>query len=156
EVVGLGHRGIHEGRLRVLGGTTRAWAGQVLPLADVDLLERPWVRHSGWPLAPGELDPYYRRAERVLGLEPHTYDDRSWPSGRPALLPFDRDKLRVALSQFSPAPDFAHNCRAALIRADNVVVLKHANVVGIQTNPEATAVVDVAIRSLKGNAGRVR
>jgi choline dehydrogenase-like flavoprotein len=155
DIIGLHHRGIHEGRLRVLGGTTIVWSGQVLPLAEVDYLERPWVRHSGWPVARGELEPYYRRAEQFLGLGPQTYDEASLPSGRPALPPFDRDRLRVVLSQFSPAPDLARRGRSSLSRANNVLVLKHANVVRIQTDSEATAVEHVAIRSLGGRAGRV-
>src|SRR5262249_28521068 len=38
-VVGLRHGGIHDGRARVLGGTTTLWAGQALPLFETDFLQ---------------------------------------------------------------------------------------------------------------------
>ena len=34
------HKGIHEGRARVLGGTTTLWGGQALPLAPIDFEQR--------------------------------------------------------------------------------------------------------------------
>src|ERR1700720_230008 len=39
-VVGLKHGGIHEGRVRVLGGSTTLWAGQALRLFDIDFAQR--------------------------------------------------------------------------------------------------------------------
>src|SRR5690606_9873999 len=47
-------------RWRQLGGTTAIWGGRCLPYDPIDLEARPWVPHSGWPLEPAELDPYYR------------------------------------------------------------------------------------------------
>ncbi len=62
-VVGFPHGGIHRGRMRVLGGTTTLWPGQLIPLFDVDFTERDWVPYSGWPIDRLTLSPYYRRAE---------------------------------------------------------------------------------------------
>src|SRR5271170_1318609 len=66
EIAGLPHKGIHTGRARIFGGTTTLWAGQTLPLDPSDFCHRPWLSESGWPLKRPELEPYYRRAEKVL------------------------------------------------------------------------------------------
>jgi choline dehydrogenase-like flavoprotein len=66
EVVGLAHTGIHTLRFRTLGGATTRWAGQALPLQDIDFTARSWVPESGWPLTPAELQPYLKRAETNL------------------------------------------------------------------------------------------
>ena len=63
-VVGLKHKGIHDGRARVHGGTTTLWAGQALPLDPIDFEPRDWVPQSGWPFGRDTLEPYYRRADR--------------------------------------------------------------------------------------------
>src|SRR5437867_9804190 len=62
QVIGLPHQGTHVGRVRIFGGTTTLWGGQVLPLDPIDFEERPWVAHSGWPFSKIELEPYYHRA----------------------------------------------------------------------------------------------
>lgn len=36
ESVGLKHTGLTDGRGRLLGGTTRLWAGQCMPLDEID------------------------------------------------------------------------------------------------------------------------
>src|SRR4029077_670479 len=70
EVVGLRHVSIHDGRIRVLGGTTTIWGGQALRFDAFDMQQRSWVPQSGWPITPEALEPYYERAEQVLQLGP--------------------------------------------------------------------------------------
>ena len=55
-------------RLRQLGGSTNIWAGHCCPLDPIDFQERSWVRNSGWPITWEEIQPWYRRAARVLKL----------------------------------------------------------------------------------------
>ncbi len=50
EIIGLPHRGIHTGRIRVKGGTTVRWGGQILELDALDFTPRPGIPES--PLAP--------------------------------------------------------------------------------------------------------
>src|SRR5271169_3488151 len=100
EVTGLPHKGIHAGRARIFGGTTTLWAGQTLPLDAVDFRKRPWARDSGWPIDRSDLEPFYRRAERVLNLNPIDYTASQWPYDRPPPPAYDRSKLRPLVSQF--------------------------------------------------------
>src|SRR5262249_41628514 len=67
--VGLRHDGWRDGRVRGLGGTTRAWGGQLIPLRASELEHRPWIAGSGWPIGLRELEPYYRRTEHLLRIE---------------------------------------------------------------------------------------
>jgi choline dehydrogenase-like flavoprotein len=49
-------------RERVLGGASTTWSGLSSPLDEADMRERPYLRHSGWPVSRDELMPYYTRA----------------------------------------------------------------------------------------------
>lgn len=55
-------------RERVLGGTSTTWAGLSSPLDEIDLGERPWLRHSGWPITRDELVPYWEAAATRFGF----------------------------------------------------------------------------------------
>ena len=70
EVVGMPLAGAVQLRYRVLGGSTRRWAGQLLPFVAEDFAAREWVPHSGWPLSLADLAPYYTRAAHALGVPP--------------------------------------------------------------------------------------
>ena len=70
EVVGLPHGGVHGYRPRALGGSTIAWAGQVLPLFDIDFEQREWIPESGWPITRDDLEPAYDRVAARLGVPP--------------------------------------------------------------------------------------
>src|SRR5437764_138982 len=48
--------GLHEGRFRVLGGTTHFWGGQLVPFDPIVFEPRPWVADVGWPITRQQLD----------------------------------------------------------------------------------------------------
>jgi choline dehydrogenase-like flavoprotein len=156
DVVGLPHHSIHDGRARVFGGTTTRWAGQALPLSDLDFRERAWVPYSGWPFGKEALAPYYRRAEQVMNLNHVSYDAESWPArlSRPQVQ--DDEHFSFSFSQFSATPNFATTYRRALERAQNVRVVLHANVTNIETDRQGTTVEGVEVRSLAGKAAVAR
>ena len=143
-------RSLREGRARVLGGTTTLWAGQVMPLDEMDFERREWIPGSGWPFTRAELEPYYRRAERVLALEPRSYGEEAWPpqSRRPPR--FDATRLRFRYSRFSPTPDLGRAHRARLAAARNVTVLLHASAVGLDAAADGSRVQSLELRSLSG------
>ena len=156
EVVGLPHKGVHDGRARVFGGATTLWAGQTLPLDALDFEERPWVPGSGWPFPRAELEPYYRRAERILHLGPMAYDAGVWPYPAPPPPRYDRSKLRPLISQFSPKQDFGVTYRSTLHSASNITILLHANAAALRADPSARTVDHVEIRSLSRKTGKAR
>ena len=154
EMLGQPHLGTHEGRARALGGTTKLWAGQALPMFEIDFESREWVPFSGWPISLTTLNPYYRRAEDVMQVPHSTYDTDSWPS---PVKPFSEEKssVRFCYSQFAPEPDFSRKYKPELLASNNVTVLLHANAVELNVNSNATEVTSVSIKSYKGTCARV-
>jgi choline dehydrogenase-like flavoprotein len=155
-VVGLPHAGIHDGRVRIFGGTTTLWGGQALRFDAFDLQERSWVPYSGWPITQDMLEPFYERAARVLQLGPLiSYHDLCGTFGiePPALNP---TQLYMECSQWSPKPNFATTYHKQLNRAKNVTALLHSNVTSVITNKAATTVEKIEFMSLAGKKGTAR
>jgi choline dehydrogenase-like flavoprotein len=157
-VVGLPHAGVHDLRYRVFGGSTTRWAGQALPLAEIDFARRDWVPHSGWPFDSAELTPFYRRASEAMRIRPFPPESeaRAWPATLPPPPGFDSSLLRSRFSQFSPTPNFAHLHGRRLEASDNVDVLLGANVIELVPDPGATALDTLTARSLRGRRIEVR
>ncbi len=155
DVVGLNHNGIHIGRARVLGGTTTLWAGQALPLFDLDFQKRDWVPYSGWPIERKTLAEYYPRAQRVMELPIVSYDRATWP-GSTQPPEYDAEAITTYFSQFAAVPDFAKKYRQQLVAAPNITLLTHANAVCISANSQASAVEEISVKSFQGKACVIR
>ena len=158
ECVGLRHDGWREGRVRSLGGTTRAWGGQLVPLRASEVESRPWVADSGWPLQLAELEPYYRRVEELLQIEGAPYDETVW--GRLSLTPpaFDPQELYVRFSQWAALGrrNFAVLWRRELQRSSNVTVLLDATAVRIGCTPGGGHCEALEIRARSGRTASIR
>jgi choline dehydrogenase-like flavoprotein/peptide methionine sulfoxide reductase MsrB len=64
-------RYLREGRGRMVGGTAgRLGTIWSMPFRDHDYECRPWVAHSGWPLAPADLAGYEELAAESFGFAP--------------------------------------------------------------------------------------
>ena len=104
------HRGIHTGRIRVKGGTTVRWGGQILELDAHDFEPTAGIPDSGWPFPKTELTPFYERALHLEGLaNVQRSDDAVWRDLDLPLTTFD--DLEPYLSRWCPEPNFArlHN-----------------------------------------------
>ncbi|HEU0044250.1 FAD-dependent oxidoreductase [Sphingomonas sp.] len=105
-LVGRPHRGLTQGRMRALGGTTRLWGGQLVPFSAQDF-DGPTVDGpSPWPVRHVEIAPAIDTAFRFLGIdaagaEPDTIWRRA--SKLPATL---GERLRLRLNIWLPQPDF--------------------------------------------------
>ncbi|MDJ0919935.1 MAG: GMC family oxidoreductase [Henriciella sp.] len=56
-------------RLRLFGGTAAIWGGRCAELDPIDFERRDFVPHSGWPIEKADLEPYYKRAYALLGID---------------------------------------------------------------------------------------
>lgn len=144
-------------RLRAFGGSCNLWGGGCIPLAELDLAPRAWVPHSGWPLSHAELEPYYRRARSVCGIDAQAFEAGSFltPLSRPPL-PFDAASGLVNRTFICTPLIFGDAYRAELQRASNITVLLHANLMELKATPDGSAVRGAAIGSLGGRRGTVR
>ncbi|NUO72132.1 MAG: GMC family oxidoreductase [Frateuria sp.] len=142
-------------RMRVFGGSCNLWGGGCMPLSAMDLGPRDWVPHSGWPLSPAELAPYYQRARAFCGLQAHALDGDRFltPPQRPPV-PFAGTLVNQIFVR-SPVL-FGQAYRAQLERAANLTVLLHANLLELEPAPDGASVRHARIGSLAGRRGTVR
>ncbi|HEY4210019.1 MAG TPA: GMC family oxidoreductase [Steroidobacteraceae bacterium] len=153
DCVGLRHDGWNEGRVRAFGGTTRAWGGQLVPLRESELAERPWVPGSGWPLTLDEFQPYYRRVEHLLGTQGPPYDEQVWQRIGVSAPTFEPGQLLVRFSQWAPLGrrNFAVLLRRQLEASGNVTVLLGATATAVRCLPDGGHCDSIIARNLDGS-----
>jgi choline dehydrogenase-like flavoprotein len=158
ENIGLRHDGWRDGRVRSLGGTTRAWGGQLIPLRTSELACRPWVPNSGWPLRLEDLDPYYRRVEQLLQIEGPPYDEGAWHRLGVAPPASDPQQFRVRFSQWAALGrrNFAVLWRRELERSNNVSVLIDATAIAVRCSDDGSHCETVEVRSRAGRRASIR
>src|SRR5262249_3309323 len=134
--------GLDEGRQRALGGAGRLWAGQCLRLTDADFEPRPWVPHSGWPIAASELRPYYDRAEDFFHVRGEASPEAATLYARAGLDPLAIDPtcLRHTASVYAPVFDVKRLCRAEVATSRSVRLILNATVTRLLRAPSGTAV----------------
>jgi choline dehydrogenase-like flavoprotein len=142
-------------RRRILGGASHDWNGRCATLDGIDFQSRPWVPHSGWPIAAEQLTPFLERSAPHLGLglgSDYT-GERFWTltaQRRPAralpgeLLPMfwqlSRDPAHgQAATRFGP--------RLRLEQPANLRILTNATVVHVNTDEAASEVRSVEVAS---------
>lgn len=155
--IGLPYYSLDFPRVRMFGGTTVHWSGFCRPLEDLDMRERSWVPHSGWPLRRGDLAPCYERAQSVVGGGPLLYDGEPWAEADKPLLPFPAKRVRTQVFQISIPPPgakhyhFGEIFRDEIERADNIRTLLFANIVEIETTENSQSVTRLHGVCLPGN-----
>lgn len=154
-VEGQDFGGLHEGRARVLGGTTQLWHGQCMRLHDIDLRHRPWVPLSGWPIGLDVLDAHYAAAERWLDVSGLGYDERRWAEHpRLSPVPWDERYLRHDFTEYLRDPVLGRVHRDRLNRHPLVWTLLNATAAAVRT--EAGRAVGVELRGRSGRREEVR
>ncbi len=154
--------GFQDGRMRAFGGATRLWAGQLLRLDAIDFEKRDWVPRSGWPITLRDLEPYYDRAERFLGVGAPVYDARIWSRFGVPDPGFDKGDVFPKFTVYMPQRDFTKAFGARMVRTNpSIDLLLNATALQIDldpdaTRPDATRVVGVQIGEAGGRRGVVR
>jgi 2-polyprenyl-6-methoxyphenol hydroxylase-like FAD-dependent oxidoreductase len=157
EVSNQPHTGIHEGRARVVGGTTTKWGGQALPFMAEDFQYRPYVQESGWPIGASELAPYYQKAERILGTDPAVpFSYQPWQDWGVTPPAFSANTLDLLVTKWCKIPDFAQQHGDKVQQSATVHLLHNASVTELVPTADATAVRVVNIRSIEGKTGGIR
>jgi choline dehydrogenase-like flavoprotein len=160
EDVGLPYSFADGCRGRFLGGSSNCWGGWCRPLDPWDFQKREWIAHSGWPFGMEEMAPYYERTHALLKLGPINFDPAFWERsiGRSDVrrVPLASGRVRDTVSQFSPPARFGKLYREELSNARHVRVFLYANVVNIDTDPEAKTVSQIQVRTLSGKRMTVK
>jgi len=143
-------------RLRQFGGSTNHWGGACWPLEAVDIEQKDWVPHSGWPITLDDLKPYYIRAHETLKLRDFQYslagqDNKASPIDLDTSLIEPRFYKTVVGKVIRLGKYYKDNLR----KQSNLTVYLHANVTGIELADGNGAVRSVSVRSLEGKAMKV-
>lgn len=150
------------GRLRFLGGATNHWGGRCAPLDDIDFRRRDWIEHSGWPIDRAELEPYYRRAQKVAGFKSEWLSDTDTLSFLKVALPeINPQWLKPFLWHYTPAMKDAPAWRwgtaygQELRESKHIRTLLHANFAAFSTEKDRKSVRSVTVSTLTGIAATI-
>jgi choline dehydrogenase-like flavoprotein len=141
---GMPHKGLLDGRMKALGGTTRLWGGQLLPFGRSDF-QRSYAGKPDWPVQYDDIAPWFSRAFDLLDISPEDLDEnRIWASTgnrAPDLGPY----LHVGMNIWLPTPDFTQFFKKEIadlstlsivtnIEAQKLIFNPGGSVVGIECN----------------------
>jgi choline dehydrogenase-like flavoprotein len=154
-IIGLPYAGAHSGRFRNFGGSTTAWAGQILKLEQIDFQTRDWVPGSGWPVSRAELEPYYAQAIEMERADDLLQDDAEvWHA-----LGADHSKvteaLSISFSRYCPERKFARLFETQMRSDANLVVALHANACELLFDEDGESVTSVRCRTITGMEKRL-
>lgn len=145
-------------RKRVFGGSTTIWGGRSTPLDPIDLEHRPYVPHSGWPIAWSDLAQHYPRANELVeaGAFDYLADSALGPNAPRIISGFNsRRVVDSELERFSCPTNFGARYRHLLAAAQNVRVVFNANCFGIDLTANGQGVSDLKLSTLHGQRFKV-
>ena len=156
-IVGMEYYELDHSRLRFFGGTTNIWGGRSIPLDRIDFEKRDWVPHSGWPITLEDLQPFYKTAHDSLGLGDYDYEADNWEKLKLRPVNFDPEKITHRFWRFDEVKERFNSRRSDdLVTSKNVQIVLHANMVGLQTTENASAITCLDAKSLQGRKLQVR
>lgn len=148
-----------------VGGMVPSWSSwlldgsagaRYLPLEAVDFEERSWVPHSGWPIAYGELSPYFDRARLRCGVPNADSPVRKPPDGGRTPLRTPSARLITRFDQLAAATKFSGDAFRALARSSPALtLLTGAAATAVQPDVAGTGVV-TSVRSRLEHGCEVR
>nr|WP_162009787.1 aldo/keto reductase [Methylocystis heyeri] len=145
--------GLHSGRFRVLGGGTNFWGGQLVPMDQAVFLDRPWREETAWPIAPEEIQAYYRRAFELIGMRQQLEDPEVWK--RLGITPpASSSNIDLIFTRWAPEPNFAQLFAEDIEKSPNLTVLLDAQVTAFEM--ENDRVVGARTKSLSGREATFR
>ncbi len=139
-------------RLRYFGGSTNHWTGWCRPLDPIDFSKRSWIPYSGWPISREKLEPYYRKAEKMVEIQPFLQFDDRYNSQKKG----NNHDFRAPWFQFSPPTRFGKKYRNRIIKADNIHLMLYANVNNIRLSESKNKVDTIRVQSLNKNTRTIR
>jgi choline dehydrogenase-like flavoprotein len=157
QIIGLPHIGTHEGRFRVLGGSTTKWGGQSLPLTPLDFQKRDWLPLSGWNgLTKEQLDSYYQRGASFLFTDTLNFDSDLLTILKRQPVKFQPENLQYHFSKWSPHPNLREKYLPLIRESKNVTLLFHANVVHFDLNQSLDQITSITIKNLSQKTAHIK
>ncbi len=155
----LTHNGTHEGRFRVLGGSSTRWGGQLLPYAAEVLQPSPSMPSFGWPISVDEIDPFYPDAQKLVDADEYPFDATPFLEafGRPIPpLLSQVPELRARFSKCAPFSrrNLGTTVGKALEEGNSATLYLHANLTELLLSPGGERVEAALVRNYAGTTFR--
>ena len=143
-------------RFRTFGGSGTRWTGQLVPFQSMDLEARSSIAHSGWPITPDEMQPYYDRADKVFGLDQEGRDVRHWSVEDSFAHKIANDQMQESIIRFAHPRDLGAVMKSELESSDTVTVFLNTSLISIQTRSAGESVDQLALLDTRGRRSFVK
>jgi choline dehydrogenase-like flavoprotein len=156
------HSAMADAVCRGLGGTSAFWGGRCVPFDPVDFENRPFVKHSGWPISHLDLEPFYEGASEFLGVgKPEFEIQAEAVSGkqiRPLSEGFDNghDVLATRLERWSVNPHMWKTHRTRIRSTSGITVFSGFTCVGLSHDAAEGPVHAATLKETGPENGSVR
>lgn len=148
---------LYESRARAYGGSGNWWGGVCVPLDPADFEERPWIKHSGWPMSRSDLQPFYNRACEALGIErfDETYaehDSHLNLNDGKNVTTYPRQVCKITNQHQAEAIEYIYG----FTEEPNISVYLYANVTSFALTPSKDNLDHLGIKTLNGKTYKAK
>ena len=155
----LQHKGTHEGRFRVLGGSSIRWGGQLLPYTADILQPSPSLPPYSWPLAFDEVAPFYPQAQNLLHADDLPFDAKLFLDAFRRKVPPLLDELPELRARFSKCAPFSRRNLGTTVgkeleQSKSATIYLHANLTELLLAPTGDRITAALVRNYAGTKFR--
>jgi choline dehydrogenase-like flavoprotein len=139
-----------------LGGSSNQWHGMCAPLDPIDFEARPWIPHSGWPINRADLDPFYREAAELHGVQDDGQLDRSTANPgfkrQAQAIQLDADVVHGKLLQYRKSPRRWKHPLLDLAKQGKIRCMLHAPALELIADESGSRITDLIVGAGSGTA----
>lgn len=155
----LKHNGTHEGRFRLLGGSSTRWGGQLLPYTAEVMQPSPSMPSHGWPIGIDQVAPYYPDAQCLLEADDLPFDARPFLNAFHRPVPPLLDELPELRARFSKCAPFSRRnvgttLGKELEQGQAATLYLHANLTELLLSPSGDRIAAALVRNYAGQKFR--
>ncbi|HWW23403.1 MAG TPA: GMC family oxidoreductase [Edaphobacter sp.] len=155
----LNHAGTHEGRFRLLGGSSTRWGGQLLPYTEEILQPSPSLPSHGWPLTMDEVGRFYPDAQRLLDADDLPFDAKLFLDAFHRKVPPLLDELPELRVRFSKCAPFSRRNLGTTVgkeleQSNSVTIYLHANLTELVLASRGDRIEAALVRNYAGTKFR--
>jgi choline dehydrogenase-like flavoprotein len=151
------HGPLHLYRQRRLGGTSLVWGGRSAPYEAIDLENRSYVPHSGWPISQNDLNQAYAKAHEYLDLGAYSYSAaQSFPASAQFPVQSCPGVVVDRIFRFSLPTNFWSKYEGVFSSHPKSDVIFNGSCTEVVTNPKGDSVDYIRIKSSPDHQFTVR
>ena len=160
---GPSYLSLYSSRLRCFGGAGKLWAGVCAPFKDDEFNKKPYIELSGWPISFNDLETYYKKAAKLLGISFEKFYDKTLIGDtfkEMSFREFNRDNSLLSANVFqissSKDRDLAEKFKTEFKTSVNAHVIFHSTVTELNLSSSGTRIESVSVADLNGNKSNIK